>query len=80
MPAVIWRGIPSGVRFKQLSRWIRHDSDAVDVAFSKVGPAEGVLMGQFVSNNLVRDGMSVHEMTRYKYLLSVEGETFIFEY
>lgn len=73
LPAVIWRGKPTGTRFKQLRRWIRLDSDVVDVAFTGVHVGFERTRRKFVSNNLVRDRMSSHEMTRYKYLLSVEG-------
>lgn len=75
LPAVVWRGKPTGMRVKQVKPWIHYaDPEVVNVAFSDVSTqvGEGALR-DFTQDKSVRERLDISDMIRYKYLLSVEG-------
>ncbi len=76
---IYWRGESSGhgSRLRLLNQWIQYDNSVVDVAFTKHrGPDERKRFqgnSDFISKHYIREWEEVASMSRYKYLLSVEG-------
>ncbi|KAL9186503.1 hypothetical protein ACHAXT_005741 [Thalassiosira profunda] len=71
LPTVVWRGTVTGQRVQKLKSWLNHDPSVVDVGFTDIPPYK---KNRFAAEHVpIREKMDLGEMSRYKYLLSVEG-------
>ena len=78
---VFWRGSTtynkhtSISRIDHLAQWINYDDNHTDtdIAFSKVVQDGNDFQHEYVKSQYIREKQSLLEMSRYKYLLSVEG-------
>ncbi len=72
---VFWRGGTTGTRLDDLAQWINYDDNHTDIAFFEVTALMSTknFTREYVKKHYVREKQSLLEMSRYKYLLSVEG-------
>jgi len=84
LSTIVWRGKPTGSphhpssdsersRVQLIQRWIHYNPNIVDIAFSSIAPQIIGYQGEYMKKHSIRKTMKIENMTRYKYLLSIEG-------
>eukprot|EP00978_Attheya_sp_CCMP212_P027589 scaffold92820_cov55-Attheya_sp.AAC.2 len=74
MSTLLWRGSSTGNRVKLITPWINYyDKSLIDVTFTKLVQINGFRRSYVEQHYYVQEQMTLAQMTRYKYLLSVEG-------
>ena len=82
LSTIVWRGKPTGSphpsdsersRVQLIQRWIHYNPNIVDIAFSSIAPQIIGYQSEYMKKHSIRKTMKIENMTRYKYLLSVEG-------
>lgn len=87
LPKVFWRGSTTGNRANDagnrlayLTQWVHHNSDQTDIAFNNVVQMRSNFKHKYIERHYSRKVIggpegreSLINMSRYKYLLSVEG-------
>ncbi len=82
LSTIVWRGKPTGsphpsdserTRVQLIKRWIHYNPDIVDVAFTGIVPQINGYQSEYMEKHSIRKPMKIETMTKYKYLLSIEG-------
>jgi hypothetical protein len=86
IPKLFWRGSTTGNRARQpghrldfLTQWVHHNDDKIDIGFNNIVQMTSKFQHEYIERHYsdkgkrTRKWTSLHDMNRYKYLLSIEG-------
>ena len=87
VPKLFWRGSTTGNRAGDagrrldfLAQWVHHNDKKIDIGFNNVVQMTSTFQHEYIERHYSRKGKgaeegreSLHDMNRYKYLLSIEG-------
>ena len=82
LSTIVWRGKPTGSphpsdsersRVQLIQRWIHYNANIVDIAFTSIAPQIIGYQSEYMKKYSIRKTKKIENMTRYKYLLSIEG-------
>ena len=79
IPKLFWRGSTTGNRAELLTQWVHHNNEKIDIGFNNVVQRKNKFQREYIERYYSKKGEgvqgreSLHEMNRYKYLLSIEG-------
>jgi hypothetical protein len=86
IPKLFWRGSTTGNRAGQaghrldfLTQWVHHNDEKIDIGFNNIVAMTSKFQREYIERYYSKKGKeaegreSLHDMNRYKYLLSIEG-------